>query len=400
MRSPSITITQSAKIQFLYEVSTEGGYDLLLFRAVKSGVSVPGYTYINSGVVATDPYVAYPANHPSVIAVGATAEFDYRSDFSQYGEDLDVVAPGAGGLVGIVTTDRTGTLGYDSGSDYTTDFGGTSASSPITAGTMALLLSRHPDLTATEARTLLRMTAEKVGRVTYSGGEANAGGLNLYYGYGRVHAGRLLSLARARFQAGDGGVIAPPNGLTSLFCASGSILSLGASPNTYYGFDSWQASPPEAATLFQPAATETTAAILDDVVITGAFAPLRTPFGTPHYWLAGFGLDAPSFDVAELSDSDGDGHAAWQEWRAGTHPLDPDSVLKINDLQRLPDGRCVLAWHTVAGRTYDLLASGQPEGSDAVPVAVGMNATPPINVYTSAPLPQSARFLRVRTATP
>src|SRR5690606_18284457 len=147
------------------------------------------FTSIDSGVYATDPYVCYPASHSNVIAVGATTEFDYRSYFSQYGTDLDIVAPGAGGLVGITTTDRSGSAGYNTSGAYTSDFNGTSASAPIVSGAAALLLSRHPDLSATQVRDLLCATADKVGDVTYTDG------YNDYYGYGRLNIGRLLWLA-------------------------------------------------------------------------------------------------------------------------------------------------------------------------------------------------------------
>lgn len=398
VRSPTITITQSGLIQFLYWVSTEAGYDLLYFRAVRAGATTPAYEYVNSGITAIDPYVAYPANHPDVIAVGASAEFDYRADYSQYGEDLDVVAPGGGGLVGMTTTDRTGSYGYGP-SDYTSDFAGTSAATPVTSGTVALLLSRHPDLTAAQARSLLRMTADKVGRVTYSGGETGAGGLNAYYGYGRINAGRLLGLARATFAAGPGGTITPPGGLSSLFCVSGTVHPLAATPGAYYAFDRWTAAAPAGATVFQPTATNTTVSIFDDVTVTGTFTPLRTALGTPLYWLASYGLGVPSFTAGELTDSDHDGHAAWQEWQAGTNPIDPDSILRIRDLHHLADGRCVLTWSSVANRTYAVLTYNTLTNA-GTPIVTGLAATPPLNVCTTPPLPAISQFLRIRTAAP
>lgn len=398
VRSPTITLTQAGSIQFLYWVATEAGYDLLRFRVVQVGEATPAYEYINSGVTMRDPYVAYPANHPSVIAAGASAEFDYRSDFSQYGEDLDVVAPGGGGLLGITTTDRTGSYGYDA-SDYTSEFGGTSAAAPITSGTIALLLSRHPDLTAAQARTLLRRSADKVGRVGYSDGAPDCGGFNPYYGYGRINAGRLLWLARAHFAAGPNGQIATPDGQSTFFCDSGTVYSLAATPDMYFEFNHWDVAAPVNAAVFQPAATNTTVAIFDDVTITGTFKPLLAAMGTPLYWLAGFGLNVPSFNVGELTDNDVDGHAAWQEWLAGTDPLDHDSVLLVRDLQRLSDGRCVLTWSSVFNRTYDILTYETPAGA-STSIVNGLSSTPPLNVYTTMPLSAATQFIRIRTAPP
>jgi hypothetical protein len=139
--------------------------------------------------------VSYPANLANTIAVGASTDFDYRSAYSQYGATLDFVAPSSGGYQRIVTTDRTGVDGYNSGSDYTTTgsdgFGGTSSAAPLAAGVAALLLSADADLTAADVRTIMRETADKIGgdngNTAYDGG-----GFNQYYGYGRIDAGAAL----------------------------------------------------------------------------------------------------------------------------------------------------------------------------------------------------------------
>ncbi len=85
------------------------------------------------------PTVSYPANLPSVIAVGATDRSGYRCDFSNYGSGLNVVAPGTE----IRTT--------STGSTYA-PFLGTSAAAPHVAGIVALILSIRPDLTVTQVR--------------------------------------------------------------------------------------------------------------------------------------------------------------------------------------------------------------------------------------------------------
>lgn len=398
VRSPAVTFAQAASVQFRYWVSTETNADVLSFRAVRAGVTTPDYEYVYSGVPMIDPAVAYPASHSDVIAVGATAEFGYRSCYSPYGDDLDLVAPGGGGLINLTTTDRTGSHGVDA-SDYTSAFGGTSASTPLTAGAVALLLSRRPELTAAEVHTLLRMTADKVGRVAYSGGETNCGGFNPYYGYGRINAGRLLWLARAGFTAAAGGAITPPGGVTPLFCATGTVVSLAATPAPYHAFAGWVVTAPAGAVVAQPAATNTTATILDDVTVAGTFAPLLTARGTPHYWLASFGLGTPSFDAGELTDGDRDGHVAWQEWLTGTNPLDGQSVLRVRELRHLPEGRCVLTWPSVAGHAYAVMSYTAPAGG-GTPLVGDLAATPPLNVCTTPPLPAATLFLRVQTAPP
>ncbi len=160
--------------------SSEANYDYFNFYA-DSGL----YFHV-SGVPAITTNVGYPANHPDAIAVGASTDFDYRSDYSQYGTDLDFVAPSSGGASGIHTTDRTGTAGYNTASgpagDYHTTFGGTSSAAPLASGVGALILSVNPTLTASQVRDLMRSTADKIGAVTY------ASGFNQFYGYGRINA--------------------------------------------------------------------------------------------------------------------------------------------------------------------------------------------------------------------
>lgn len=137
--------------------------------------------------------VSYPANLSSTIAVGASTDWNCRSDYSQYGSALDFVAPSGGGYAGITTTDRTGTAGYNTattanGGDYTSAFGGTSSASPLAAGIAALLLSKNPNLTAEQIRGIMQDSAEKIGPVAYSGGR------NDYYGYGCVDAEAALDI--------------------------------------------------------------------------------------------------------------------------------------------------------------------------------------------------------------
>ena len=133
-----------------------------------------------------DVNVAFPANIDSVIAVGATTDWDYRSHYAQYGNALDLVAPSNGGFAGVTTTDTPGADGVAAG-DYTALFGGTSAAAPLTAGIAALLLSRNPDFTSGDIRAILQNTTDKVGG-DVGGTEYDVNGFNEFYGFGRVNA--------------------------------------------------------------------------------------------------------------------------------------------------------------------------------------------------------------------
>jgi subtilisin family serine protease len=134
-----------------------------------------------SGVAQSVAGLSYPASNPYTVAVGASTDFGRRSDYSQYGADLDFVAPSSGGLKDIFTTDRTGTKGDDP-SNYSQYFGGTSAATPLASGVAALMLSRNPNLTSDQVRTILRQTCQKIGDDPYTDGR------NEHYGYGRIDA--------------------------------------------------------------------------------------------------------------------------------------------------------------------------------------------------------------------
>jgi subtilisin family serine protease len=128
-------------------------------------------------------YTAYPAKSPKCIAVRAIMENGTLYGSYGPGNEVDILAPGGGG---IATTDRTGVLGYSSG-DYTcidgpsSCFGGTSAASPFIAGVVALMRSVNPALTRTQVFNVLVHSADKLS------------GMNGQYstpqhGYGKVNA--------------------------------------------------------------------------------------------------------------------------------------------------------------------------------------------------------------------
>jgi subtilisin family serine protease len=141
-----------------------------------------------SGVAQSKAGIAYPASNLYTIAVGACTDFGLRSDYSQYGPDLDFLAPSNGGLKSILTTDRMGLKGDDPG-NYFQYFGGTSAATPLASGVAALMLSRNPNLTADQIRTILRQTCEKIGDEPYVAGR------NDHFGYGRIDAKAAVTAA-------------------------------------------------------------------------------------------------------------------------------------------------------------------------------------------------------------
>jgi len=126
-----------------------------------------------------------------VIAVGSTDRDNLRAWYSNYGEYLDILAPG-GYEVGITTLDPMGSGGIGTMEDnylLVTDpyaFIGTSASAPIVTGVIALLLEKDPGLTRIEIEELLKNRSDKIGNIEYNEG------FNMYYGYGKINIEKLL----------------------------------------------------------------------------------------------------------------------------------------------------------------------------------------------------------------
>ena len=96
------------------------------------------------------------ANYENVMAIAASTNEDEKAWYSDYGKNIWVTAPSNGGTLGVFTTDRRGASGYSWSSDYTDDFGGTSSSTPLVAGIVALMLSVNPNLTVAEVKDILQ----------------------------------------------------------------------------------------------------------------------------------------------------------------------------------------------------------------------------------------------------
>jgi subtilisin family serine protease len=139
------------------------------------------------------PITGYPQKYPEVIAVGGTDHNDIKCDYSNYGPELDIVAPTAWqwtdedwissmGKGALWTTDISGLAGWNPDFDPNfldyTPMNGTSGSCPIAAGVAALILSVEPNLTGDEVRHVLERSANDLG----------APGRDDYYGWGRVDA--------------------------------------------------------------------------------------------------------------------------------------------------------------------------------------------------------------------
>lgn len=140
------------------------------------------------------PIVGYPANSNSnILAVGAMNSKGFRANFSNYGKELDVVAPG----VDILSTIPNN--GIDS-------WNGTSMATPHVAGVAALILSANPNLTGQEVRDIIEKTAQKVrpDLYSYNSDQSHSNGMwNNEMGYGLVDAYAAVRMAKGLVAPAD-----------------------------------------------------------------------------------------------------------------------------------------------------------------------------------------------------
>lgn len=149
-------------------------------------VASSGNSYLNGSTAD----VCFPASISGVLAVGAMDKNGNICSYSQRGPSLSLVA--IGGYSDIVTTDRMGAYGYESG-NYTYSFGGTSAACPQVAGTLALMLSNASYMTGDELCTALLSTARDFGTP----------GWDSTFGYGLVNAADAVYSVTPRINSID-----------------------------------------------------------------------------------------------------------------------------------------------------------------------------------------------------
>jgi hypothetical protein len=149
-------------------MSLGGGCSAVIADAVN-------YAYFDKGVVVVASAgndggsVGFPARHDAAISVGATDYRDRQAYFSNYGDYLDVVAPG------VTIISSVPGAGYEA-------FSGTSMAAPHVTGVVGLLLSQRPGLTNGQVAAILAASADDLGAV----------GKDRVYGAGRVNAHRAL----------------------------------------------------------------------------------------------------------------------------------------------------------------------------------------------------------------
>lgn len=144
-------------------------------------------------------------NDPESITVAAMNADGIAAAYSNYGACITITAPSSGTEGwGIATLDLLGDSGYNGMTvfglpiytDYTDEFGGTSAAAPIVTGALTLAKQAQPNLNRRLVKHLLARTAEKLDP-TNADWVTNAAGIhfNRSYGFGLIQTDKLTALA-------------------------------------------------------------------------------------------------------------------------------------------------------------------------------------------------------------
>lgn len=152
--------------------------------------------------------ITYPASLANVMAVGCTNNQDVKSGFSNFGPDLEVVAPGDN--VYMLTT----------GNSYASN-SGTSFSAPHVAALAGLMFSVNPGLTNEAVRQLMKDTADDLATP----------GFDNNTGWGRINAAAAVAAAAGGFVPGQvevyGTGLAGGNGQVPIIGTSGGTPAVG-----------------------------------------------------------------------------------------------------------------------------------------------------------------------------
>lgn len=174
--------------------------------------------------------ISYPANYPEVIAVGATNQSGSLASFSNYGANLDLVAPG----VNICSTSWSSS---NQTSAYSCSLNGTSFATPIISGIVSLMLVRDPEANPDD---IMRLLSNSTGASSFSQstgyGLASASkainNASLYQPQGELSNKQSISLAGTTSQ-NDGTMDTTCISIPGISCTlklvgpSGQIITIG-----------------------------------------------------------------------------------------------------------------------------------------------------------------------------
>src|SRR3989339_327495 len=146
-----------------------------------------------------DLFYDYPGNLDNAIAVASTDQDDLKSDFSNWGDKLDISAPGGGSTVwsdtektyiNILSTRAQGTDMYGDGEKIVGEkyyrARGTSMAAPHVSGIASLIYALKPTFSSRIVEKILYNSANDLGTT----------GWDKYFGNGRVNARKAVELTK------------------------------------------------------------------------------------------------------------------------------------------------------------------------------------------------------------
>lgn len=320
-----------------------GGLGTVFVKAAGNEANNP--TYASYGVLGNAQGEGHNVLH-TVIVVGAVGRDGWVMDYSNYGANLLISGPAASH-----TTDVTGAAGYVPGA-YTTEFGGTSAATPIVSGVVALMLETEPGLGWRDVQEILALTAAQTGSApgdpaagfeagewqTYGGETWNGGALSFSpsYGFGLVDVFAAVRLAEVWLEMKAG---APA---TSDTLVSASFSQRLSRP------------------IFDFSAAELSVEVLEGIVIEHVYVTVEVTHGFASDLTVT--LVAPDGSEVILAEGDGGGAALDGDWTFGVAALrgmSSDGTWTV----RVSDGSGGDAG-TLQGIELDFL--GSPQGVDDI----------------------------------
>ncbi len=167
-----------------------------------------GATIDANGIPSDNVNYSGLVNNQYTIPVCALDPYGKKAGYSETGATLVICAPSKDkdSTRGIVTTDVTGELGYNSSTskneeektNYTRIFGGTSAAAPMVSGVAALMLEANPDLSWRDVRYILAKSARQ-NDPQHPDWTTNSTGLHINhsYGFGLVDAAQAIKLSES-----------------------------------------------------------------------------------------------------------------------------------------------------------------------------------------------------------
>lgn len=170
---------------------------------------------------------------------------------------------------------------------------------------------------------------------------------------------------------GPGGTVTPSG---AVVVTHGGNLDVSIDPAAYHAVEALTVNQQPVA----PAGRYQFVAVQSNQSMHATFTPLVTTNGVPLWWLASYGL-TNNFALEAMLDRDGDRHAAWQEWKAGTDPINPQSVLALHSmtLTNALTGRATLSFPTHSAKRYRLWLNEDPRGDRWVQVPARVDPAQP-----------------------